>query len=584
MESCLYGIDISPVAAHLTAASLSNIEPAVDYHHTNIGVAAVCGPKGRTGSLELLTQESIGDILGAAGATTITDSGAHSDISAPHKQFDVIVMNPPYSRTRGGQALFDVAGATDTQRRKAQRRASQLLKNTPANLKAGLGSAFCELARIKLKPGGRLALVLPMTAAASPAWADTRRSLETHFDDLMVVSLAAGSKGKEESLSEDTSMGEMLLFATRNNSDTANTNSEAMTAVVIDQQFESTFQAAETARAITQTTSNTRQDARTDGVIYLGQTQTGRWTRTPLRHGAPWPEVGAADFGVITLIEKLIATGDLTPIGAHKPVTSVPMTTIGDLFDVGPTHDRIGYPHEGDPRGAFEVHKITDTLIRSDELLWASNNTTQTSIQTQPTHYGTPSGKTNPAAIRATKSTLFYQRGIRWTSQKLLAAVTTRETLGGRAWASLTHDDPDVRFGFAIWANSSLGMALHWTRGQRQQQGRTQTQIGAIKTMPCPDFTNPTLKQHAHLLRTTNPELVTTTLDRACNAASDPGREQLDEATAWMLGLNDTTPLRNIANNWTREPSVLGNRTQTTPRPYVPRLQSRLPYITTPAR
>jgi len=34
----------------------------------------------------------------------------------------------------------------------------------------------------------------------------------------------------------------------------------------------------------------------------------------------------------------------------------VPMTTVGELFEVGPTHDLIGYPAGGDPRAAFTLH------------------------------------------------------------------------------------------------------------------------------------------------------------------------------------------------------------------------------------
>ena len=39
---------------------------------------------------------------------------------------------------------------------------------------------------------------------------------------------------------------------------------------------------------------------------------------------------------------------------------------------------------------------------------------------------------------------------------------------------------------FALWWNSTVGMIVHWTQGQRTQNGRSTTQIGALRKIPCP--------------------------------------------------------------------------------------------------
>ncbi|MCY4204355.1 MAG: hypothetical protein OXE92_01365 [Bacteroidetes bacterium] len=88
--------------------------------------------------------------------------------------------------------------------------------------------------------------------------------------------------------------------------------------------------------------------------------------------------------------------------------------------------------------------------------------------------------------MRQFRSTLFYARNMRWTSQALLAAVTNYPGMGGRAWTSLQHEDERICKSFALWANSTLGFLVHWTQGQRTQSGRATNQIKALAQIPCP--------------------------------------------------------------------------------------------------
>ena len=55
---------------------------------------------------------------------------------------DYVVMNPPYSRTRGGQSSFDVAGLSESQRKSCQRRWGRLLQNESAVKTAGMAASF----------------------------------------------------------------------------------------------------------------------------------------------------------------------------------------------------------------------------------------------------------------------------------------------------------------------------------------------------------------------------------------------------------------------------------------------------------
>lgn len=210
MEWGLCGIDISPIAAHLTAAGLSKMEVGQDYSGTNIGVASVRDEL--TGSLELLDSPSLGDLFGLhvqSSRGKEQEQPTHV-LSAPDGSLDLVIMNPPYSRTRGGQSAFDVAGLSEAERKGSQKRLGKLLNKTEANRTAGLASAFVALADRKLKSGGVLGAVLPLTAAMQGAWKNIRRLFETNYTDIVMVTMASD---KRSTFSADTGLGEMLLVA-----------------------------------------------------------------------------------------------------------------------------------------------------------------------------------------------------------------------------------------------------------------------------------------------------------------------------------------------------------------------------------
>lgn len=324
--------------------------------------------------------------------------------------------------------------------------------------------------------------------------------------------------------------------------------------VIVDGAFSNMVDASETGRLVTEALPG--RDGKRDGLVMLGDTQRARWGATPLAGGDPWSYVGASHAGIVTLTESLAREGELVPLDGHEPACRIPMTTIGELFTVGPTHDRIGHLVGKDQRGAFTFYPRPDRRFRKDMSLWRTDRTKQVAIRVEPTHYGIEYDPSKVETMRDQAARLFYQKNIDWTSQSLLTAVTVKPVMGGRAWAALITDDPVVRCGFALWANSTLGMALHWTRGQRQQKGRTLTQIGAVGNMPCPDFRDPRLRASAEAVMHDHPELLDLRLDRAKYAFRDPARRTIDEHVSQMLGIESENVLRDLAADWCAEPSV----------------------------
>ena len=288
--------------------------------------------------------------------------------------------------------------------------------------------------------------------------------------------------------------------------------------------------------------------------------------------------------GGLALAADALTRGTIDHIVGTPIPLGVEMGTIEEIFEVGPTHHMIGHLHGNTPIGAFEFHQITykSDAIGRDRALWRANAKKQRSLHVLPTHKGFAppevGAKEQRERIRATGSTLFYARNLRWTSQALLAASTAQPTLGGRAWTALKHEDPRVRKAFALWWNSIFGMIVHWTQGQRTQSGRSTTQIGALRKIPCPRLDR--LSDSALGLATARFDALSDrSLLPAKDAAVDSVRHEIDSAVSEMFEIHkegmllqrvpdsDSIPESEIRSVtailreiWCAEPSVHGRK------------------------
>ena len=85
---------------------------------------------------------------------------------------------------------------------------------------AGLASNFVDLAHVKAKPGGTLALVLPITAIQGSSWGHARKLLADTYENITVATIA-NIGNRERAFSADTGMVETLIVATKK-TDTVN--------------------------------------------------------------------------------------------------------------------------------------------------------------------------------------------------------------------------------------------------------------------------------------------------------------------------------------------------------------------------
>ena len=231
MEHAVVGADIMPAATHLTASVLSSTHPSVIFENTSIFTlpyGAQTEPTDRPiaiGALDLIAAQDVLPLYGTGQQRLRgVGEGNGGHVALPHGRFDLVIMNPPFTRSTGHEAekigvpapAFAGFATSDEEMRLMSRRLGKIRREPKVGHgNAGLASYFIDLAHAKIKsPGGILALVLPASFLQGKAWSAARRLLDQHYRDVIVVSVAAvGST--DRAFSADTGMAEVLVVATR---------------------------------------------------------------------------------------------------------------------------------------------------------------------------------------------------------------------------------------------------------------------------------------------------------------------------------------------------------------------------------
>ena len=243
MEDVLTGCDVMPAAVHLTAAVLSGEHTHIGYTSTKTWVMPLgehdlgAGPQTCLGSLDLLYSGQRRALFGdGSTAVEAKDASASSEAVVRDGEFDLLIMNPPFTRPtnhenkqRGAQegvVVPNPAFAGMDNDEEAQKLMSDALtkaykaggvkaQDRAGHGNAGLASNFVDLAHRKLRAGGVLALILPASAVAGDGWKSTRRLLARRYKDIEVVTMASAESSTARAFSNDTNMAETVIVATK---------------------------------------------------------------------------------------------------------------------------------------------------------------------------------------------------------------------------------------------------------------------------------------------------------------------------------------------------------------------------------
>ncbi|MEM3054881.1 MAG: hypothetical protein QXM52_04165, partial [Candidatus Bathyarchaeia archaeon] len=218
IEDGIWGFDVLHHAVHLAATVLSLHNP-IPVHGSKL-FALRLGREKYLGSINFLESPTIGQDMILPGGVAVGQEAVSvskreaKSIELP--SFHVCIMNPPFTRSVGGNLLF--GSLPKPERAKLQKALSELLreKNLAGIGQAGLGAVFVFLADKYLEEGGRLGLVLPRAVLSGVSWQKVREMLLDKYHVEYVIT--SYETGNQWNFSENTDLSEVLLVARKRRS------------------------------------------------------------------------------------------------------------------------------------------------------------------------------------------------------------------------------------------------------------------------------------------------------------------------------------------------------------------------------
>lgn len=526
--------DVNQQSVTVATANMASLEPQTQYD-----TSAIFAITSEGGSLNFLKDQGVSDL----GNLMVGSDGGRGDmLTLSGLDADICNNNDPYFRA--GAEAGDRNPISETAMQEYRRLANKRLPGV-ANGTAGLATFMHVIEHELLVDCGVHGKVLPLSAAHTVSYQGLRRNLENDYRDVIVISTSAGTG---ESMSQDTSIQEMLVIGTKT---AAGQGDCSVMCVNLTKGFESKYQAKMYADAIRSAAESEGES----GDIVVGTT-VGTWTKmSKLGDGAPWNLVGIA--GEFATLAFQASRGHAWDPRTHRSTPyELPMTTLGKVVGIGIADARIGRA-EGSrsPRGAFVVHPLTGPSVPGVPSLWIADSLTQDSMTCEPTHYCTSKGDAEKAAeVLESVSRFHISADLRVSSQAIAAAYTEEKALGGSGWISMITDLEGLGEAVTLFLNSTLGLIPRIVYGQSAHVGRARFGIRGAANLPVPEFNqdSETGRHARRVALATFEELRLLRLNRISLSAIDDNRIAVDRVVSEMLGIELDRTNMAMVDAWRR--------------------------------
>ena len=488
VEKVIIGADVVQAAIHLTAATLAAMSPSVRFeqmqlHTLRLGMDS--SKKVWLGSLDWLEAPETQSFFSTTEEQIGAASGTGGIVQRP--MTDLVISNPPFTRrgSDGGKEealsrVFSLPEGDLESQQAIAKRTSALLKGTSANQIAGHASSFTVLADRMVSPGGRIALVLPVTALFGESWREVRRMLSSKYEIEFVVS---SHDPALLSMSYDTAIAEALLVARRLR-EGEHPSGRGRFVNLWRAPYQET-DALALVRAVNPAASMPL--LRSDGPpvggspLVVGGEQWGEVVDGPVGEGpwtaARWRRVVTGQFA------SALERGELWTGDGGQVAGRVPVAVMRDVCNVGPQHRRIR-----GSLGAFDGYHGWNGDAQFPAI-WSLDSSVHQGMLAEPNAWLIPKPGIDHMPIWSQSGTLHFTVDVRYNAQPIMAVRTDVRTLGVRAWHTLSvhEDDPVIRsrmeIALAFWCNCTLGMLLHANHSNSAQEGRGQGNKGMLESL-----------------------------------------------------------------------------------------------------
>ena len=579
LEQAVHGYDVVPAAVHLTAATLSMAETRQVISNMPLFWLPhdVHEGRARLGSLDFLSRSPSRGIAQKLPAFVDTERDAGRVTGTGERVYDayipedcdLVIANPPYTRAGGpgtadntdwnpmfGSALSK--GDAETMQKALKR----TLQPTPASLYAGLGSAFVVLASEKVRPGGRIAFVLPATVLTGSRWRPIRELLLEEFSlDWVVASHDPRNRHARDGLpgrlfvafSESTRIAEALVVATKKGYQGADRASQTHF-VNLRRNPDEPIEAMAVARALLASATSLTAGGSLEVVVgdsLWGEVQT-----------ADQAELGGGPWTLTTFVQGRLA--DLAQFLINHSVWQegpysfeVPIAKLELRWTLGPYEMQIKNPAQG----LFDIVDTDDPTRYGHPALWhhGSNRIKTLGVAANARLTERPAKDAlDQAAMLDKAGRLQLARELRHAPQRLAAVVSDQAMLGVRSWISLVPKKPlrGSDEALCLWLNTSLGLLLRIVHANRPYLGRTAIPHELARTLPVLDVGALSEAQRTAACKLFE-DLKHKSLQGFAQLASDPVRRELESRFfGEVLGYSATAELDKLAQMLNREPTM----------------------------
>ena len=487
LENNLAGCDIFTHCTHLTFAAMASAHPQVTLGATRVITAPhgkVSETEFKTGSLELLDNQMLFDALDAFDkkASGAEEATAELKREFPDGEMDIVIMNPPFLTNSADTNAKNQKLVFGSQYRSKAEQELMLEELGKKKSRVGHGkvpySYFVELADLKLRDGGRMAMILPASIFIIPSFKKVREMWAREYHNVLVVTMA-----QNNAFSADTAIAECMVIADKGVDENTGRAKFVSLSERPDNLLASQVLATEIGRK--EVTRRLEDDALGGDTFKIGSASVasaldcpidaGEWTVTRLK---------AMSLGQIAY---QLSHGNLRLPGLVDAL-ELPICPLSEVGKVGASEPDI---KEKGKRGAFEMHERESAVQEGYDAIYKSKNITpQRAMQTVPDYKAQIKPFNVEKAhriLREHNSRTHYQMCLVYAANSMFSHWTESPSIGVNLITNVRLSELKYEAAWTLWTNSTLGLLCHWARAGKQQPGRGILKLTGLKSVPTLD-------------------------------------------------------------------------------------------------
>lgn len=547
LEEGLWGFDVLESAVHLTATSLALPIPEVMLKGMRLYVMplGIVDKSVRLGSIDFLRDRpALPQLtlfpLEQEGRQITQMSATTTPVSVP--ALDLVCMNPPFTRTCGGNLLFGHLEEKTQKRLTDELEALLKAQQATATRTAGLGAVFITVADRYLKPGGRMAFVLPRALLSGVAWAPSRKLLQENYQlEYVIVS----HHPDHWNFSESTALSEVLFVAQKT------TATRPVLFINLWKNPTHVVDALLLSQSLLRLTPPQKDLAPFD--IWVG---SEKWGEGIAVFPTTWKN--APNWGIFTAFARATLVSNFFSLMFSQTFADhpIPLTLLNTLGVLGP-----------------DVRRLWATFEPVDNppgypCRWGHESTEVTTLRSFPNRFLTPKAvpaepqsPDYPKRLWAQASRLLIAERLRLNTHRLTAVWLPEPVLATSWWPlklKAEHIPPEqmelAEKALVLWLNSSLGLLLMIGNRQETMGAWTKYKKPNLSNMLVLDVRKLEVEKLRRLAERFD-ELADQVILPLPELSKDPVRAAIDEAIAEALGFSGQL-LSDLRRELSQEPNL----------------------------